>query len=355
MSQLKIKGSRVFIAGGAGFVGSNLCKELLIDSPEEVVILDNFLSSEPENVPTSKSVTLVNGSASNLNDLKKLGEDFDFVFNLCCLHGNQSSIYDPFADHQNNLLPALTLADYFKNSKKLKKFVYAAAGCAVADKTYDEAQATSEEAPVNMFQDSPYSISKLVGEFYGNYYFTRDGLPFVKARFQNVYGPGEVLGAGCWRGTPHSVWRNVTPTFIFRSMMKEALPLDNGGLVSRDFIYVKDLAKGLIACALKGTAGEAYNMATGRETMIKDLARMINELTGNPTQVDLKPARDWDRSGRRFGDPKKAQRELDFEMSTSIKDGLKQTVEWSMRNKELILATMLKHKRFLPELEKYNQ
>ena len=78
--------------------------------------------------------------------------------------------------------------------------------------------ATAEDAPVSLFHDSPYSISKLVGEMYGNYYFMRYGLPFVKARFQNVYGPGEILGAGRWRGTPHTVWRNVTPTFIWKAL-----------------------------------------------------------------------------------------------------------------------------------------
>jgi nucleoside-diphosphate-sugar epimerase len=96
--------------------------------------------------------------------------------------------------------------------------VYAGAGCAVAAKTFDEASATAEDAPVSLFHDSPYSISKLIGEMYGNYYFSRYQLPFVRARFQNVYGPGEILGAGQWRGTPHTVWRNVTPTFVWKAL-----------------------------------------------------------------------------------------------------------------------------------------
>ena len=113
--------------------------------------------------------------------------------------------------------------------------VYAAAGCAVAEKTFDGAAATTEDAPVSLFHDSPYSISKLIGEMYGNYYFARYGLPFVKARFQNVYGPGEILGAGRWRGTPHTVWRNVTPTFIWKSLHGEALPVENGGIATPRF------------------------------------------------------------------------------------------------------------------------
>ncbi len=109
----------------------------------------------------------------------------------------------------------------------------------------DEAQATKEDAPVSLFHDSPYSISKLIGEMYGNYYFTRYKMPFVRARFQNVYGPGEILGAGQWRGTEHTVWRNVTPTFVWKALHGAALPVENGGIASRDFIFVEDLVRGL--------------------------------------------------------------------------------------------------------------
>src|SRR5499426_298452 len=112
----------------------------------------------------------------------------------------------------------------------LRKVVYAAAGCAVATKTFDGATATPEDAPISLFHDSPYSISKLIGEMYGNYYFARYRLPFVKARFQNVFGPGEILGAGRWRGTPATVWRNVVPTFVWKALHGEALPLENEGI-----------------------------------------------------------------------------------------------------------------------------
>src|SRR5439155_536900 len=86
------------------------------------------------------------------------------------------------------------LFDRLQHCCSLQKVVYAAAGCAVAEKTFDDAAATPEDAPVSLFHDSPYSISKLIGEMYGNYYFTRHGLPFVRARFQNVYGTGARLG-----------------------------------------------------------------------------------------------------------------------------------------------------------------
>ena len=178
-------------------------------------------------------------------------------------------------------------------------------------------------------------------------------LPFVKARFQNVYGPGEVLGAGAWRGNANTVWRNVTPTFIFKALQAEALPVENGGIATRDFIHVDDVARGLIACALKGASGGVYNIASGVETSIGELAHMINELTDNSTAIGEMPARPWDRSGKRHGDPSKSMRELEFEASISLPEGLKQTIDWTKTNQVLIKQCMANHKRYLPELSLY--
>jgi UDP-glucose 4-epimerase len=209
--------------------------------------------------------------------------------------------------------------------------------------------ATTEDQPVTLYHDSPYSISKIIGELYGNYYFQQHKLPFVKARFSNVYGPREILGAGQWRGTVHTVWRNVTPTFIWRSLNGEALPLDNGGNTSRDFIFVEDMARGLIACALKGREGEVYNLATGKEITILELATLINEFTGNKTPVDLKPARDWDRSGKRFASTEKAKNELDFTAEVEIRDGIQRTVEWTQKNVDHIRSTIARHEKLIAQ------
>jgi nucleoside-diphosphate-sugar epimerase len=178
---------------------------------------------------------------------------------------------------------------------------------------------------------------------YANYYFTRYKLPVVKARFQNVYGPREILGAGQWRGTPHSVWRNVTPTFIWKSLNKEALTLDNEGRSSRDFIFVEDMAEGLMRCALAGEPGGVYNLASGKETTIAELAQMVNEVTGNHTPSEMRPARDWDRSGKRFGCTQKSERELGFVAKTNLNEGIKQTVEWTIQHTSLIELAIAKH------------
>lgn len=353
MAGATFEGKKILVVGGAGFVGSNLCHMLMARSPARLIIVDNLLSSDPCNLPAGEAMQFVMGSITNDRILRELPRDLNFVFHLACYHGNQSSIADPLADHENNTLTTLKLFDTLKDFKALEKVVYAAAGCAVAEKTYGDATATREDAPVSLFHDSPYSISKLVGELYGNFYFQRHGLPFVKARFQNVFGPREILGAGRWRGTPHTVWRNVTPTFVFRSLMGEALPLDNGGNTSRDFIFVEDMARGLMACAERGEPGEIYNLASGRETTIGELARLINKVSGNRTPVDLKPARDWDRSGRRFGDPAKAREKLGFTAKVGIEEGIERTVGWTRDNLDAIGRCMAQHVAFMPEIRKY--
>lgn len=348
-------GKNVLVAGGAGFVGSNLVRLILKDRPSRVTIIDNFLSADPVNVPDNPAVKLVSGSITNDRVLRELDEDLDYAYHLACYHGNQSSIHDPLADHENNTLTSLKLFDRLKDIKSLKKVVYAAAGCAVAEKTFDGASATKEDAQVSLFHDSPYSISKLVGEMYGNYYFTRYGMPFVKARFQNVYGPGEILGAGRWRGTPATVWRNVTPTFVWKSLHGEALPVENGGVASRDFIFVGDMARGLIACALGGEPGEIYNLGSGVETTIRELAERINAATGSATAIALAPARAWDRSGQRFAATDKAREKLGFTAEVAHAEGIRRTVEWTKANRATILRCMMQHAHYLPELRAYAQ
>jgi nucleoside-diphosphate-sugar epimerase len=335
--------ARILVVGGAGFVGSNLVRSLLAHAPREVVVVDNLLSAERENVPEDGRVRFVEASINDDDVLAGLPDDLDYVFHLSTFHGNQSSMADPLADHEHNTLTTLNLCERLKDIGSLKAVVYASAGCTVAEKTFDGAAATTEESPVSLWLDSPYQISKVVGELYGNYYTTRFGLPFVKARFQNVYGPREVLGAGRWRGTVNSVWRNVTPTFVYKALRHEPLPVENGGIATRDLIYVDDLTRGLEACALRGRAGEVYNLASGVETSIRELAATINELAGNPTPISLAPARDWDRSGQRYGDPGKSRRELGFHAEVGLRDGLELTIAWTRANLAWIEACMARH------------
>jgi nucleoside-diphosphate-sugar epimerase len=313
----------------------------------EILIVDNLLSSQRENVPDDPRVAFLRGSIASDAVLREIGRDFHHVFHLATYHGNQSSIHDPLADHANNTLTTLRLFHHLAGAPGLRSLVYSSAGCTVARKTFGRAAATTEDAPLSLEQDSPYAISKVVGEFYAVYFHRRHGLPAVRVRFQNVYGPGEILGAGRWRGTPATVWRNVVPVFVYHALHGRPLPLEGGGRASRDFIHVDDICRGLVAAALRGKGGKVYNLASGQETTIRRLAETVNRLTGNRAGLTILPRRSWDRAGHRYGSTARASRALGFAARVGLEEGLAGTVAWTRDNLPLIEACIRKHRRRL--------
>ena len=102
-------------------------------------------------------------------------------------------------------------------------------------------------------------------------------------------------------------------------------------------------------CALKGKEGGVYNLATGRETSILELATLINEFTGNKTPLDLRPARDWDRSGKRFASTEKSEHELGFVAQVDVREGIRRTVEWTKENAHLIQCSIAKHDKMIEQ------
>jgi nucleoside-diphosphate-sugar epimerase len=338
-----LDGQSILVTGGAGFVGSNLIRKLQLCNVSSITVVDNLLSSERLPWLDSDGITFVESSITDKDALDAITDTFDYVFHLATYHGNQSSIADPIADHDNNSLTTLALLNRICRFKRLKKVVYSSAGCTVAPKNATVATATEEDAAVSLYLDSPYQISKIIGELYGNYYWSTYGVPFVKARFQNVYGPGEILGAGKWRGTPATVWRNVVPTFVYRALCGLPIHLENGGIASRDFIFAEDIADGLIACAVQGEAGQIYNIASGVETSIADLAELIVKTSNSSSQLEVRSGRLWDHSIRRFGSTSKSQQQLGFSPKVGLETGIHHTIEWTRENMPLIEAMVAKH------------
>jgi nucleoside-diphosphate-sugar epimerase len=155
-----------------------------------------------------------------------------------------------------------------------------------------------------------------------------------------VYGPREILGAGVWRGSEHSTWRNVIPTFIWKALHN--LPLEVFGDATRDFIFVQDIASGVRLASEHGMNGEVYNLATGVEVSIKHLAETIKKLTKSKSEIVYRHPRVWDSSGRRFGSTVKSSNEIHFEATTDILDGLDKTIRWTVINKRRIALSIEK-------------
>lgn len=174
---------------------------------------------------------------------------------------------------------------------------------------------------------TPYQITKMLGELYCNFFHHHYGLPVVKARFFNSYGPGEIPGQ----------YRNVIPNFIYWALRGLPLPITGTGDETRDFTYVDDLIDGVLRLTVSERAvGREYNLSGDQEIRIRDLAGMVNQLVGNKAGISYLPRRKWDTKSRLKASIQRAQQELGYEPKTSFEDGLSRTVQWFKDNWELI-------------------
>jgi UDP-glucose 4-epimerase len=182
---------------------------------------------------------------------------------------------------------------------------------------------------MSLHLSSPYQITKMLGELYGNFFQHHYNLAVVKARFFNSYGPGEVPGQ----------YRNVIPNFIYMAMQGQPLPITGTGEETRDFTFVGDIVDGLLRAGyLESAVGQEFNLASGEETRIIDLANMINTAVGNQAGVTFNPRRKWDTKPRLLASVERAKELIGYQPNTPFPEGLQKTVAWFQDNWDLIAA-----------------
>jgi len=313
-------GSTVLVTGGAGCIGSNLTSALAAQGAARVLVLDDLSSASRWNVPDHPAVRYTQGSVLDDEALRATFKDKpDYVFHLAALFANQNSVDHPEQDLMVNGLGTLKVLQ-FAHLAGVRRFVYASSGCSVYGSA---APLPLREDFVSIDLDTPYQITKLLGELYCNFFFHYYKLPVVRARFFNVYGPGEIPGR----------YRNVIPNFLYWALNKQPLPITGTGEETRDFTYVDDVIQGLLAAGVANeAAGEAVNLASGREVTVAHLAGLINELTGNPAGVRYVPRRSWDNITRRCASVEKAGRLLGYRPRTEFDAGVRRTWEWFNRH-----------------------
>ena len=178
---------------------------------------------------------------------------------------------------------------------------------------------------MSMHLTTPYQITKMLGELYGNFFYHHYGLPVVKTRFFNSYGPGEVPGQ----------YRNVIPNFIFYALSGLPLPFTGSGGETRDFTYVMDIVDALLrASYFEEAVGQEMNIASGRETNILEMAKLINELTGSQAGIVRAPARVWDTKKHLLASIDRARDLLGYEPKMDFGQGLLNTIQWFRDNWE---------------------
>lgn len=319
-------GKTILVTGGAGAIGSNLVRALA-ELQAKVIIVDDLSSAERWYVPSLPGILFVEGDILDEVKLKRVFfERPQMVFHLAAFFANQNSVDHPERDLMVNGLGTLRMLEYSVLTG-VDRFVYASSGACVYGK---ESPLPLSEQFVSMHQNTPYQVTKMLGELYCNFFYNHYGLKVVKPRFFNSYGPGELPGQ----------YRNVIPNFIYWSMKGLPLPITGTGEETRDFTYVGDIVDGLLRVgAMDSAIAQEFNLASGKETRILDLAQMINTLTDNRAGICFSPRRKWDTKTRRLAAIDKARTLIGYEPKTSFQVGLARTVEWFRDNWEQIEAT----------------
>jgi nucleoside-diphosphate-sugar epimerase len=310
----------VLVTGGAGCIGTNLCRKLSELNVEKVIILDDLSSAYEWNIPKAKNIAFVNGSILDDEMLKRVFKERpDYVFHLAAHFANQNSVDNPEYDLMVNGIGTLKVLQY-AHLLGVERLVYASSGCGVYGL---DSKMPFEEHDVSISLHTPYQVTKLLGELYTNYFHNLYGLPIVNARFFNVFGPGEVPGR----------YRNVIPNFFYWAMSGQALPITGDGSETRDWTYVDDIVGGLLAMGVREEAiGEAINLGSGKEQRVVDMARKVNDIAGNEAGIVHVPRRDWDAKTRLLSSIEKAKRLLDYKPQMTFEDGLERVHGWFVEN-----------------------
>ena len=310
------EGKTILVTGGAGSIGSNLSRALAELNPKKVIILDDLSAAYEWNIPSVPNIVLVKGSVTDEIALKRV---FSFkpqiIFHLAAFFANQFSVDYPQKDLMVNGLGTLLILQYAQMTG-IERLVYASSGCSIYGSA---APLPLKEEFMSMHLTTPYQITKMLGELYGNFFYHHYELPVVKTRFFNSYGPGEVPGQ----------YRNVIPNFIFWAMNGMPLPFTGSGDETRDFTYVMDIVDALLRAGYFPRAvGQEMNIASGVETNILQMAEKINKLVGNTAGIQRAPRRVWDTKKRLLASIERAEDLIEYKPSVSFENGLEQTIQW---------------------------
>ncbi|MEW6715923.1 MAG: SDR family NAD(P)-dependent oxidoreductase [Chloroflexota bacterium] len=305
---------KVLVTGGAGFIGSELVRQLAARG-DRVVVVDNLVNGRRENLEDilGDQVQLIVADIRDSRLMADRMQGADIVFHLACL-GVRHSIYSPQENHEVNATATLRLLSVAR-AARVKRFVYTS-----SSEVYGTARwvPMSEEHPT--YPMTVYGASKLAGECYTRAFHRTYGYPTVVVRPFNTYGP---------RCHHEGDSGEVIPRFLLRCMAGRPMVVFGDGTQTRDFTHVSDTARGILLAGFTDNAvGETINLGSGREIAINELAREVAAVLERP---DAAVTHDDPRPGdvlRLCADTKKAIRLLGFEPEVTLHEGLVMLRDW---------------------------
>ncbi len=305
--------AQYLVTGGAGFIGSHLCRRLLADG-HAVRILDDLSSGSRINIAEiADEVEFVVGNLCDEILLEKVLTGVDYALHHAAVASVQTSVERPVFEQQVNAVGTLR---FFEAARRAGVGRVVFAGSAAA---YGNNPTVPKREQMIPEPESPYAISKVTGEYYARVYSQIYGLEVVCLRYFNVFGP---------RQDPSSPYSGVISIFA-ESMLKGNPPIIFGdGEQSRDFVYVDNIVEANIrACVAPGAAGRVYNIGCAQSITILQLVAALNEELGTEVQPDFRPPRPGDVRVS-LADIARARTELGYEPVSQFAKGLQRTIEW---------------------------
>ncbi len=306
-----LKGKRIVITGGAGFIGSNISRMLCCDN--SVAIIDNLSTGKPENLyDVWKEIDFIQGDITEMEALRRAFQGADYVLHLAALPSVQRSIDDPITSNLHNVDGTL-------------KILVAARDCGIRRVVFSSSSAIYGDGPEHPKIEtltpkpmSPYAVTKAAGEHYCKVFNDVYGLETVSLRYFNVFGPGQ---------DPGSQYAAVIPKFLQSISQGRSPTIFGDGEQSRDFVYVADVVDAnALACVAENAAGRVINIASGKRTTLNELVEIMGEVLSKdvkPLHVDPMPGEIKHSSA----DISAARELLGYEPRYDVRSGLRDMME----------------------------
>ncbi len=313
---MTLQGKRVLVTGGAGFIGSHIIDLLVQEGCSEIVAIDNMERGRPENLALampSGRVQLIEADIRDRSLMAELVSRSDLVFHHAALRITQCA-EDPRLAIEVMIDATFDLLELCVTHKVEK--VIAASSASV----YGMAEAfptTESHHPSN--NRTLYGAAKVFNEGLLRSFHEMYGLDYVALRFFNVYGP---------RMDIHGVYTEVLIRWMERLAAGQPPVIFGDGSQTMDFVYIEDVARSNILAAKSDVTDQVFNVASGIETSLRQLAEMLASVMGSNVIPEFQAARKVNPVQRRLADVEKARRLLGFDATVSLEEGLRRLVDW---------------------------
>lgn len=308
---------RFLVTGGAGFIGSNICRKL-VSQGCFVRVIDNLLTGKLTNLAgVMDKIEFLNADMGDEQVIRSAMRNIDIVLHQGALPSVPLSVDNPAATHRHCVDATFTVLLAARDAG-IKRFVYASSSSAYGDSPVLPKHETMPPNPL-----SPYAVGKLAGEYYCSVFYKVFGLQTISLRYFNVFGPYQ---------DPASQYAAAIPAFV-TAVLKGRQPVVYGdGLQSRDFTYIDNVVEAnLLAARAKSTNGEVLNIASGAAVTINEVIDIINDLMGKNIKPVYKPPRPGDVK-HSLADISLAQQLIGFAPAIQFRQGLEMSIDWYREN-----------------------